>query len=102
MPQPEGEEAPEDLFPPEVVEQEPQLVEPPPVSQEKMEEWQRVLKTMGEVHWTAATARSYLATSCDVSVPLSAFESDTPPPQLTLEMLQALRERLEQSKLPLA
>jgi len=107
VPAPEVEEPPEDLFPEQVIDQEPIVVEEQPdhitaeVNQEHQAEWVAVRKLMGEVKVNEKTARSYFANVCDVSVPLEELAGEKVPQALTVHMLREFRQRLEQSKMKL-
>lgn len=121
VPTPEAEEPPEDLFPQEVLSGavappfeeaevvEGQLVEPqaeaeetfPGIDEERGAEWKAILDLMPQVRVNATTARSYFAQVHDLSVPLAAFESTNPPGKLTLYMLKAFRERLQNTRMNL-
>jgi len=110
VPEPELEEAPDDLFPKEVLElHEAQAEEPPPPVEEdllglnaqRQEEWAAIRKLMGEVHVNEKTARSYFANVCDVSVTIEELAKETVPPALTVHMLKEFRQRLEKSRMNL-
>ena len=110
VPEPELEEAPDDLFPKEVLElHEAQPEEPPPpveedlfgINAESQEEWAAIRKLMGEVRVNEKTARSYFANVCDVSVTIEELAKETVPPALTVHMLKEFRQRLEQSRMKL-
>jgi len=110
--EPEVEEAPDDLFPPETLEggpfplppEEPEEPEEPylQVESERIDEWQAIRQLMLDVKVKSATARSYYAKVHDVAVPVAVFDEEQPPPELSLGMLTAFRETLETSKMKLA
>ena len=111
VPEPELEEAPDDLFPKEVLElhEAQPAEEPPPVQEEdifgldkeQQDEWAAIRKLMGEVHVNEKTARSYFANVCDISVTIEELAKETVPPALTVHMLKEFRQRLEQSRMKL-
>jgi len=109
VPEPEVEEAPDDLFPPEVLElHEAQPTEEPPppedlfgLNAERQEEWAAIRKLMGEVHINEKAARSYFANVCDISATLEELAKETVPPALTVHMLKEFRQRLEKSRMNL-
>lgn len=110
VPEPEIEEAPDDLFPPELLEvqeREPSEPTPPPDEDlfglvvERQELWTAIRKLMGEVHVNEKAARSYFANVCDVSVALEELAKETVPPALTIHMLKEFQQKLEQSRMNL-
>jgi len=118
VPEPEIEEAPDDLFPPEVLELQeakPAKVSPPPkeedlfgLDKERQDEWAKIRELsgdfgskLGRVKVNAKTAQSYFASVCDVSVPLEAFAEEKVPLALTVHHLKEFRQRLEQSRMKL-
>ena len=111
VPEPEIEEAPEDLYPPEVlaIQEATQAEAPPPPKEEdpfgldaeRQEEWTAIRKLMGEVHVNEKTARSYFANVCDISIPLEKLAAEKVPPALTVHHLKEFRQRLEQSRMNL-
>lgn len=106
VPAPELEEPPEDLFPEQVIDQEPVVVEQPDpitaeVNHERQTEWEAIRELMTEVKVNEKTARSYFANVCDVSVPLEDLTSDKVPQALTVHMLREFRERLDKSRMKL-
>ncbi|MBA7601841.1 hypothetical protein ES703_08925 [subsurface metagenome] len=112
VPEPEIEEAPDDLFPTELLEQ--QATEPaeaPPLPPEadlfglvaeRQELWTAIRKLMGEVHANEKAARSYFANVCDISVALEELAKETVPPALTIHMLKEFQQKLEQSRMNLS
>ena len=111
VPEPEIEEAPEDLYPKEVLElQEAQPTETPPpaeeedlfgLDKERQDEWAVIRKLMADVHVNEKTARSYFANVCDVSVTIEELAKEAVPPALTVHHLREFRQRLEQSRMNL-
>lgn len=107
VPAPEVEEPPGDLFPGQVIEQEPIMADEQPdqitaeVNHERQAEWKAVRKLMGEVKVNEKSARSFFANVHDVSVPLEALAEEPVPPSLTVHMLRDFRERLEKSRMNL-
>jgi len=111
VPEPELEEAPEDLVPQEVLElQEAQLAEAPPppeeedlfgLEKERRDEWAKIRDLMPTVHVNEKSARSFFANVCDVSVSLEELAEETVPPALTVHHLREFRQRLEQSRMNL-
>jgi len=108
VPTPEVEEAPEDLFPAEVIENHPELVagrEPeqpfPGLDEERQAEWEAITKLMGQVNVNERGARSFFANVHDVSIPHEELAKETVPPALTVYLLRDFRKRLEESRMKL-
>jgi len=111
VPEPELDEAPDDLFPKEVLE----LHEAQPTTpagdaaeedifgldKERQDEWTTVRKLMGSLKVNEKTARSFFANISDVSVSLEELAEEAVPPTLTIHHLREFRERLEKSRMNL-
>ncbi|HUV51652.1 MAG TPA: hypothetical protein VMW64_01080 [Dehalococcoidia bacterium] len=114
VPEPELEEAPDDLYPKEVLEiAEAGTPEPEPepevedlfgLNAERQEHWDKIKELTGDfgqketgIRFNAKTAQSYFAQVCDISIPLEELAARKVPPSLTVHHLKELRQRLEQS-----
>lgn len=111
MPDPVVEEAPEDIFPPEVLAlqegQQEEVAAPEGVEDlfgletERQEEWAAIRELMIEVRVDEKSARSYFANVSDVSLSLETLAKEEVPPSLTVHHLREFRERLEKSRMNL-
>lgn len=118
VPEPELEEAPEDLWPKEILEiAEAGIQEPEPepevedifgLDAERQEHWDKIRELTGDfgkkkagIHFNTKTAQSYFAQVCDISIPLEELAEAKVPPALTVHHLKELRQRLEQSSMNL-
>lgn len=117
-PEPELTEAPEDLYPQEVLElaetTQPEQ-EPPPAEDdifgldaERQELWNGIReltgdfgKKPGEIKVNAKTAQSYFANVCDISIPVEELAAEKVPPALTVHHLKEFKQKLEQSRMNL-
>lgn len=115
-PEPLLEEAPDDLFPAEVLaEREAEAVdtkmETPPdtgaawdalgVDKERQVEWEAIRKLMPDLRVNSKTARSYFTNVFDISISPEELDKETVPTALTLHMLREFRQRLEHSRMNL-
>lgn len=111
MPDPVSEEAPDDLYPPEVLElhegQE-EAAAPPAgdedifgLEKERQDAWTAIRELMPTVRVDEKTARSYFANVCDVSLSLETLAQEAVPPSLTIHHLREFRERLDKSRMSL-
>ena len=118
MPDPEIEEAPDDLYPKEVLEiAEAQRPEPEvaPAEEdlfgldaERQEHWEKIRDLTGDfgqregsIRVNAKTTQSYFANVCDLSIPLEVLASEKVPPSLTVHHLKEFRQKLEKSRMNL-
>jgi hypothetical protein len=120
IPEPEAEEPPEDLFPPEVLAEGEGLPKPekgelseterlfPPEpeptldpEEAKAKEWDEVKRLMSASRVSEAQVRAYFAKEHAMVIGKGLLEKPVPPPGLTLEAVRQLRERLDKYKMQL-
>jgi hypothetical protein len=88
-------EAPEDLFPQEVLEQEEEPIEEiPSIDEELLQAWEMVKRRIGELGIRETQLAKWFRDHYSIEVTLADFEQAVPPEKLTTRMLSRLRDSL--------